>query len=453
MLRVRPKRYNLTVYLAFIICISLVVSLFLARVITGSDVTKMSVGQVILTSQDYELGEVFDRNGKLIVKGNGDEAVWSSDDAKTAFQDIMGIDIAETLGSRTTVLGNCPWVFGADDNRFTWDHLIHPGAKKTGGSVMLTLDSDLQEYVSDLISESGYENAYVLVSNYKTGEMLAIYGNVFSDTLHPGSALKPILAAAALSLNPGLADYTYDCTPENHSFKTEDGPLTVNCANGASHGTMNMKNALAYSCNGFFVSLMQQMDKEAILTVLNQWGWDTTVSYNQFMYWDHSFVKGSKSDTHYLLAAIGQANAYITPAGLNFCTNTLLNHGQLVEPVWFTEKKPSPGSDWQSIIERADPKAVCSSEAADRVVSMMNAVTEYGTGRSFNLSGFAAKTGTAQKSDINGNLSGLYTVWTTGGLTCEETPYSITVCIDNVTGDVESADAGQIAKKILLYLC
>ena len=68
------------------------------------------------------------------------------------------------------------------------------------------------------------------------------------------------------------------------------------------------------------------------------------------------------------------------------------------------------------------------------------------------MNGFAAKTGTAQKADGEGNLSDCYTVWTTGGLTDEKCPYSVTVCFDNVSGDIRSIYAGQTAKKILEYM-
>ena len=86
------------------------------------------------------------------------------------------------------------------------------------------------------------------------------------------------------------------------------------------------------------------------------------------------------------------------------------------------------------------------------MIQMMKAVTEKGTGVSFYLPDFAAKTGTAQKSSQTGETSDLYTVWTTGGIVNDETPYSITVCLDDVSGEVTSAVAGTMAKEILVYV-
>lgn len=58
----------------------------------------------------------------------------------------------------------------------------------------------------------------------------------------------------------------------------------------------------------------------------------------------------------------------------------------------------------------------------------------------------------AQKEDEDGNLTGLCTVWTTGGLTDENTPYAVTVCLDDVDEYVGSAAAGKMAQSILIYM-
>lgn len=451
MIKLRKRHYVTTSYWIFLICMAVALALFVFRVFRRSEVTEMTVGQVLLCSKDYAAGTIFDRNGEVIVSGSGDALNWSTERTQEAFQQVLGTDVESTLLSRTTVLGNCTWVLGTDDNRWGLDSLFHPAEERCGGSVKLTLDKELQEYITDLIIQNGYENAYVMVSDYSIGEMLAVYGNVFSKSIHPGSTLKPVLAATALSLYPELEGYTYNCVTDNHNFKIEDGQVKINCAGDASHGKLSMEDAIAFSCNGYFISLMKQCDQKEMLESLKRWGFDTTISYDQFMYWDHSFMKNSDSETDYLMGAIGQANAYITPAGLHFCTSTLLNRGKLVEPVWYTQKKNSPQDPWEIIADQ-EMMLVCDSAVADKVVNMMAQVTEKGTGRSFYLPGFAAKTGTAQKADEEGNLAGLYTIWTTGGLTDDTTPYCVTVCLDNVSSDAGSSDAGKLAQSILNYM-
>ena len=77
-------------------------------------------------------------------------------------------------------------------------------------------------------------------------------------------------------------------------------------------------------------------------------------------------------------------------------------------------------------------------------------LTARGTGTTFWLTGFVAKTGTAQKPSTE--EEDLNTVWVTGGLTNTETPYSITVSFDDVPKEVSSADAGNLAREILLHM-
>ena len=452
MLKIRNKKNAGKIYGAFLMCIGLILGLFGYRVVSGNTVTPMSDGQIIMKSNQYQFGAVYDRKDELIVCGEGSDVSWESERIRQSFEEQLGINIEDILNSRITVCGNTPWLFGTEDNRFSIYNLVHPGAARYGGSVRLTMDKDLQVYVNEYIKSLGYEDAYVVISNYKTGEILALYGNVFKDEMHPGSTLKPILAVSALSVDSNVKGYVYDCTNENHNFMTESGPFRINCAGGATHGRMTMEDGLAYSCNGYFISMLQLVDKEKMIEELKKWGFDDIVYYSQFMYWDHSFLKNSKEDSDYLLAAIGQANAYITPAGLNFCTNALLNHGVMVEPIWFSHKKVSQNGEWIMVNTAQSSKTMCTTENADMILQMMQEVTSRGTGQSFYVPGFAAKTGTAQKSNEDGELTDLYTVWTTGGLVDEDNPYSITVCLDNVTSDVNSSDAGKVAQQLLLYM-
>ena len=115
------------------------------------------------------------------------------------------------------------------------------------------------------------------------------------------------------------------------------------------------------------------------------------------------------------------------------------------------KRSASPDEDMRSCLSGKSYK-VCSEKTADTVKEMMLGVTSYGTGTDFEMNGFAAKTGTAQKADEEGDPSDFYTVWTTGGLTDEENPYSVTVCFDNVGSDIRSTYAGQTAKEILEYM-
>lgn len=451
MLYIKKKIYMTLFKGVFCLGVIAMAWIFMHRTLTGSEVTAMSDGQIMKLSEQYTMGTVSARNGEPLVWGEDNQVIWNDPDTESAFSEIIGVDIKKSTNSKMTVSGKCGWIFGSEDDGFSREKLFHPLEERIGGNVQITLDKNLQIFINKLLEKEGYEQSGVFISNWKTGEILAAEGPVFSKTYHPGSTIKPIETAAVLSLNPDLESYVYTCVDANHNYRTAEGTYRINCINNKSHGVICQEDALTYSCNGYFVSLLQQVPKENMLNELKKWGFDSVKSYQQFMYWDHSFVDESEKEIDYLLAGIGQGNCYISIAGLNFCTNALLNGGILKEPVLLAKKQSMPDSEWVDIMVDKTYE-MCSQQVAEHVVNMMIKVNEKGTGKSFYMPGFACKTGTAQKADVNGGISDKYTVWTTGGLVAEETPYSITVCLDNVPEEVGSIYAGKIAKEILEYM-
>lgn len=430
----------------FLAMMILILTVFVVRVNTGSVVTEASDGQIMKLANQYVMGKVYDRNGELIVNGSESGNVWcGGEETKLAFSELIRTDIAETLNSKMTIAGMSPWLFGLEDNKFEWEDFRNPWKPREGGNIRLTLDKQLQLYVSEMIQNQSYENVYVVVSNWKTGEVYAAVGPVFSGMSHVGSTMKPILAAAAMEIDPELRNFTYDCVEKNHVFQTEEGPYHIACYNDSYHGLVDMESAIAKSCNGYFVALMQQMPKKKLKAELLKWGFDTSVAYEQFIYWDNDLLNGSEEEIDYLFAGIGQGNTKMTALGLHMCTSAILNQGTLQE-LFFVQAKSAESDGPLEVLTVDTQHKFCEAENAEAVRNMMVQVTANGTGRSFYLPGFAAKTGTAT------NPNGTNTVWTTGGLVSEKTPYCVTVGIDQVDDSVGSGVAGKMAKEILEYM-
>lgn len=451
MLRIKKKIYMGLFKILFLTVLIVMVWVFFVRTMNGSQMTEMSDGQVIRLAEQFTMGRVEDRNGKPLVWGEGESIIWQDTMTKNAFEEIIGVEIEQSINSKTTIAGNASWIFGSEFNGFTLENLVNPLKERVGGNAQISLDKDLQNYITNLLSKGEYTEGTVMVSNYRTGEILAAVGPVFTESYHPGSTIKPILTAAVLNCQPELEEFTYNCVESNHNFYTSDGVYRIACINNKSHGLICQADAMTFSCNGYFISLIQQISKEELQNELEKFGFDTVKKYQQLMYWDHKFLNGSNNEIDYLLAAIGQGNCYTTVAGLNFCTNALLNEGILNEPVILLKKQPMQESEWEEI-QKNKTYEMCRKEVAASVVEMMKSVNERGTGKSFYLPGFACKTGTAQKANNDGSVSDKYTVWTTGGLVYDETPYSVTVCLDNVSENIGSKYAGEIAKEILEYI-
>ena len=462
MLYLKKKEHMKTERKLFFLVLIFLVIVFITRICGGEIKPVKDDGLIIRLSKQYKMGKIYDRNKEIIAQGKGNKVDWKvKEDSRESLNPLFNPDLSETFVSRMTIWGMAPELFGYSDERLNLEGLFHPGKERTGGNVQLTIDQRLQTYIYNLLKRNGYDTANVVVSNWKTGEMLAAVSlcssskekeidNVLSERYSPGSTMKIILAAAALNIDPELENFTYDCSAQNHVFHTKEGDYKINCSGDVYHGIVGMKDAIAYSCNGYFVSLIQQLPKEKLKQQLEKWGFDTTIKFDQFSYWDQSFT-GEKnnegiSESEYLFSSIGQGNCTITPVGMNLCTNVLLNSGRLQEPKFVLAKSDSSNEKMENQLDGKNYK-VSSTKAAEKVREMMLGVTSYGTGKDFYMPGFAAKTGTAQKTNKIGKISDLYTVWTTGGLVSEETPYSITVNLDDV--HVSSTDAGKIAKEIL----
>ena len=482
MLREKRRNGSVVIYRVFLATMIAAVVLFLMRVASRKLETDFSVGQMIHLSQSYKMGNIYDGNGELIAKGSRKSSMeYESEKTATAFQDIVGADISQTLGIRNNICSNALRIYGTERNALDMKNLIVPSKSvKKGGDVQLTLRKDLQEHLAEMVAESGYEKAYVIVSNYKTGEILAMYsngGNCLDEMLHPGSTMKPFYLAAALSVDPQLVDYTYDCEADSHDFGSGVQAVHINCAGKANHGTTDYTKAMAKSCNAWFSSSLDRLDQDKLLEAMKVWGFDSSYSFEQFRYMDHTF--DGKSSSNSVVAKgvtagmkklgidyrekrlryeiIGQGNAHITVEAMNFLTGALLNEGVLKEPVWIKAKRTSAtDGEWKKL-ERMNEYVMCKKDVADTVVQTLEAVMESGTGRSFAMpeAGLAGKTGTAQKADRNGNLNGKQTVWFTGGLTGEAgemNPIAITVAFDDVDSSVTSSAAGTFAKDVLTYM-
>ena len=483
MLRKRRGNGSVVIYRVFLAAMIAAVVLFLMRVASGKLESDFSVGQLIHLSQNYEMGNIYDGNGELIAKGSRKSSMeYESETTATAFQDIIGADISQTLGIRNNICSNALWSYGTETDTLDIKNLIAPTKSvKKGGDVKLTIRKDLQEHLAAMIAESGYEKAYVVVSNYKNGKVLAMYsngGNCLDDMLHPASTIKPFYLAAALSVDPQLVDYTYDCEADSHDFGSGVQVVHINCAGKANHGVTDYTKAMAKSCNAWFDSSIDQLDQDKLLEAMKVWGFDSSYSFTpQFRFMDHTFDGKSSSNSAVAKAVtagmknlgidsrekrlryevIGQGNARITVEAMNFLTGALLNGGVLKEPVWIEAKRTSAtAGEWEEL-ESEKEYVMCQKNVADTVVQTLEEVMESGTGRSFAMpeAGLVGKTGTAQKADKNGNLNGMQTVWFTGGLTGEAgkaNPIAITVAFDDVDSSVTSSAAGTFAKDVLTYM-
>lgn len=377
------------------------------------------------------------------------------------------------------------------DGTFSENYRVLP---QTGGTVITTLDQPMQEIaersLAKRISEvteveailNGMELAgAVVVEDVKTGAVLAsasyptfslsdyyekypelaadegkpLWNRAFQSGYSPGSTMKCATGIAALEEGVITPDTVLYC---NGTYKYID--QTFVCFNKTAHGGVNVKTALAYSCNIFFFECakelgIEKMNRYASMLGLGQkTGIEIAETAGILAGIDYrdSIGKGWKLGES-LLAAIGQSDNSFSPIQLtNYCA-TIANGGTRYIP-YLVSKILS--SDYSKTLYQHTPEVAVqtnfSQETLDAIKAGMYLVAndtscrEYLGRLKYKV---GCKTGTAEKTRIiNGRA-----VEGTDGFLIAFGPYddpqiAITVVIENAGSGSSTA---QVAADIFEY--
>ncbi len=289
-----------------------------------------------------------------------------------------------------------------------------------GYDVQLTVDSGVQYFMEKELSKAvkkfDAKSAQGVVLDIKTGEILALANvptynpnqpfktskyrfknKVLTDPYEPGSVIKTITMAAALS--EGVIK-------PNTKINCEGGEITLNnrtireSDKDHKYGKITATKVLAYSSNVGTSKIALLLGDKNLKKYLKKFGFsektgvelggESSGSVKETPWRDIALANISFG--HGMLATSMQvANAYATIA----------NDGKMNTPHLVKSIRNSVTGD-EVDIERKSAKRVISKEVSDKLKLMLTAVTEDGgTGELARVNGFsvAGKTGTAQKFD------------------------------------------------------
>ncbi len=365
---------------------------------------------------------------------------------------------------------------------------------RTGGTVISTLDIPMQQLAEnslerqirevttyDAIAGGMTPAGAVVVEDVKTGAILAsasypdyslatyyddyetlaadegkpLWNRAFQSGYSPGSTMKPATAIAGLEegvITPGsgmMCNGTYEYIDQ-----------TFVCFNKTAHGWVNVRTALAYSCNIFFFDLaqklgIQKLNSYASLLGLGQ---KTGVEINEtaglLAGYDERTAKGlgwKLGET--LLAAIGQSDNSFSPLQLtNYCA-TIANGGTRWMP-YLVSKVLS--SDYSEVLYERSPTVAVQTDFSEETLNAVKegmylvandtSCREYLGDLKYKV---ACKTGTAEKTRI---VNGVRYEGTDGFLIAfgpyEDPEIAITVVIENAGSGASTA---QVAADIFEY--
>lgn len=281
---------------------------------------------------------------------------------------------------------------------------------KDGEPVTLTLDASLQyateEALRSAVHRTGARSGTVIVMNSVTGEILAMANDpafnpndrsapaetrrnrAVTDGYEPGSTMKSVLLASALSNGMKLSDQVFG---EHGKFKLQ-GRTISEAETKEKFDWISLKKIIQVSSNIGAAKVALKVGADHYLATLKSFGFGSKTDVG-FPGEISGRVPPRKGMQPLSLANIGFGQGVlVTPLQMTRAYATFLNGGWLVEPTLIRDPAE----------KREPPKRILSEKVCGQVLEALQAVTDKGgTGEKAVVAGYrvAGKTGTAQKVD------------------------------------------------------
>lgn len=281
----------------------------------------------------------------------------------------------------------------------------------SGGVEKLTLSARVQN--AALTALNGRKGT-VGIYNYKTGEILCavtsptydpdnvpdiegdtsgkfegVYLNRFLQSSYvPGSIFKVVTTAAALECVPDIESKTFYCDG-SYEYGTE----AVTCE--TAHGTLDLKGALAHSCNCSFAQIAQLVGRKNMEKYVKKFGITQSVSFDGVTSAVGNYDISNTGGASFAWSCIGQHSDLINPARFMTFMGTIANGGKGVEP--FLVSSVARGEEMVYEAKANATDRIMSQTTAEKLQSYLrnNVQIIYGDGHFPGLT-VCAKSGTSQ---------------------------------------------------------
>ena len=363
-------------------------------------------------------------------------------------------------------------VNGEESYRIGKDGVVIPGSERVvdavdGGSVQLTINSDLQWYLQQMITEEaqkqGAKGGTVTVVEVGTGKIRAAaewpaldpndlstitadgFGSeIFHRDFEPGSTFKAITAAAAME-GAGLTPLS---TVSAASRETFPNGAVINDA--FSHPAFNytLAGGLIDSSNVALSKFGTMVAPEVRYDYLQRFGvgedtigFPTEVSgtLHPVSEWDNQSLYTTTFGQYFTVTAAQVAGAY----------QAIANGGEKIDLSLIESCTQQDGT----VVPAAEPKhtQVIEEQTASDITRMLeNVAVQGGNAERIQVPGYrvTSKTGTAQVPDGNGGYkAGVYFTSMVGFAPVDDPQYVVVVTLDEPTKVVSSAATASAFQK------
>lgn len=410
-------------------------------------------------AERVERGKILDCNGKVLAETKTDKkgkdyrsypygdmfahVVGYTDQGKTGLESLQN---SELLTSNAFFLEKFQKEFKNEKN--------------VGDNVVTTLDAGIQEAAYDALGSS---KGAVVAIEPSTGKILAMVSKPDFDPntvakdweelsnngdgvllnratqgqYAPGSTFKIVTALEFMREDKDFSDYSYKCKGE-----IEAGSNTIHCYGGKVHGSVDLRDSLAYSCNTSFCNIGGGLDVESFRKTTKSLLFDSKLP-SELPYKQSSFALSKNAGTaEKMMTAMGQGQTQVSPYHMALITAAIANSGTLMKPYLVDSVTNYTGT----IVSKNRPdkyRELMTAKEARQLKNYMESVTDYGTASVLSKAGYttAGKTGTAEySSDKEKDHS-----WFVGMANVDNPDIVVSVVIESADG---TAKAVNVAKKV-----
>lgn len=365
-------------------------------------------------------------------------------------------------------------VDGEESYRIGKDGVVIPGSERivdaeNGGTVQLTINSDLNWYLQQMIAEEaqkqGAKGGTVTVVEVKTGKIRAAaewpamdpndldsstpetrYSQIFHKDFEPGSTFKAITAAAAIE-GAGLTPLS---TVSASSRETFPNGAVIN--DSFNHPAFNytLAGGLIDSSNVALSKFGTMVSPEVRYDYLQKFGvGEKTLGFpsevggilHPVSEWDNQSLYTTTFGQYFTVTAPQLAGAY----------QAIANGGEKID---LSLIESCTGSDGTVVTpdEPEHQQIVKEQTAAELTQMLENVAVQGGNADRIKVPGYrvTSKTGTAQVSDGNGGYkAGVYYTSMVGFAPVDDPQYVVVVTLDEPTKVVSSAATASAFQKAM----
>ncbi len=318
--------------------------------------------------------------------------------------------------------------------------------------IRLTIDYHIQSIVEQALDKRGLTGA-IVVEDVKNGNIVAMCSKpdfdpndiekYLSNNKRPlfnravaqyniGSVFKLVDLAAIFEANPNY-NMLFSCPGY---IRVSDTEFKCSSFEKGGHGTVDINNALAISCNAYFINMSLDLGEEEIISMCEKLGLGKNTGLTSQGIDEAKGLVPSLSDLKnpgdIANISIGQGQILATPVQIADLVATIANGG-IKNNVNVVDCVVNGEGNKVRDLKVVSQKRVLSIRTADRIKTLMEEVISTGTGKQANLDGYGGaggKTGSAETGQfIDGEK--IIQAWFAGYFPSKTPKYSVAIFIED----------------------